>query len=339
VVCDGARLRRVTRRLLAVAATLLAVAAIACRETQQRPNPSGSGGASTASGGATGAPTTASAWPRTIRDAFGETHTLTAPPQRIVSQTLGTDEILFAICQPQRIVGVSLFARDGAYSNVVDELRTRDVPAVDGAEDVLTLKPDLVFIASYSRAEVAELLRVSKAPVLRLSNFDRIDDVIANIRTVGRAIGEEAAADRVIADMKRRLASVSARAAASGRRPRVMSFDGLGYTAGGGTLFDDEIRAAGGVNVSAEQGVKGFTRVNGEQVIAWNPDYLICGAKPGQEADVRRRLLANPAIARSPVVKAGRLVLMDTRTFLTVSQHIVEAVEALADAMHGAVAR
>ena len=192
-----------------------------------------------------------------------------------------------------------------------------------------------MFIASYSRAEMSTLLRAAHTPVYRFSNFDRIDDIANNVRQLGYLIGEDAAAARVVADMNERLARARARAAASGRHPRIMSYDGSGYTAGANTLFDDVIEQAGGVNVSAEHGAKGFGRVSGEQILEWQPEYLICGAKPGDEDIVRRRLMDNPAIATSTAVKSGRLILMDTRVFLTTSHHVVTAVEALVDALYG----
>src|SRR5262249_20627021 len=56
-------------------------------------------------------------FPRELRDANGETLNLQREPQRIVSQTLGTDEILLAICPPERVVALSNLAEDENYSN------------------------------------------------------------------------------------------------------------------------------------------------------------------------------------------------------------------------------
>lgn len=257
-------------------------------------------------------------------------------PRRIVSQVLNVDEILLAICPRDRIVGVSKFSRSAAYSNVAAEVERSGLPQVEQAEDILRLKPDLVFVASYSQAEIVDLLKAGGAPVVRIANYDRVDDIIGNIRFIGRTIGEDAAAEQVIADMQRRLDRVRARVSAAGRQPTVMSYDTSGYTAGANTLFDDVIRRAGGTNVSATRGVTGFGRINEEQILAWKPEYLVCGAAANEDAAVRRRLLANPAIAASSVVKSGHLVLMDTRRFLTASQHVVDAVESLADALYGA---
>jgi iron complex transport system substrate-binding protein len=331
-----------TLALAAVAAIGLG-AAVGCGNAGQPPSAQQASGAASPAGPAGAASTAtgtsaATPFPRTVRDAFGDPLTLNAPPRRVVSQTLGTDEILFAICPRDRIAGITELAFNNTYSHIVDEAKASGIKTIFGPEDILALKPDLVFIASYSRSEMSTLLRAARAPVYRFSNFDRIEDIANNVRALGYLIGEDAAAERVVSDMNTRLTRARARAAASGRRPRIMSYDGSGYTAGGTTLFDDVIRQAGGVNVSAEHGMKGFGRVSGEQILEWQPEYIVCGAKPGEEAIVRRRLMDNPAVAASTAAKAGRLILIDTRDFLTTSHHVARTVEVLVDALYGAAA-
>src|SRR5215510_12454104 len=114
-------------------------------------------------------PAIARPFPRELRDAKGETLNLQREPQRIVSQTLGTDEILLAICPPERVVALSNMAEDGDYSNAVEDARRIPGRATEGPEQILQFKPDLIFVASYSRAETVELLKASKAPVFRFA--------------------------------------------------------------------------------------------------------------------------------------------------------------------------
>jgi iron complex transport system substrate-binding protein len=279
-------------------------------------------------------------FPRTLTDALGNRLTIAAPPQRIVSQTLGTDEILFAICPPSRIVGVSTLARDEVYSNVLQQARASTAPPSMTAETVLRLKPDLIFVASYSRAEVVDMLRASQAPIFRFANFDSLDDMKTNIRIIGRAIGEDAAADQLVADMDRRLAAIAERYSEGATRPRVMSYSSDGYTAGGGTLFDEVIRVAGGVNVAAsERAVCGFAHISAEQVLQWNPDVIVSGAGPGQDQVVRDALLRNPAVAGTRAGQTGRIITMPAREFEAASQYVVNAAETLAAAMWARPAR
>jgi iron complex transport system substrate-binding protein len=271
-------------------------------------------------------------FPRTLTDALGNRLAIPSPPQRIISQTLGTDEILFAISHTSRIVGVSTFARDETYSNVLAQARASNAEPSMGAEQVLRLKPDLIFVASYSRAEIVEVLRASHAPIFRFANFDRIDDMKANIRIVGRAIGEDDAADRLVGDMDRRLAALKTRIKPGAPPPRVMSYSGDGYTAGAQTLFDDAINAAGGMNVVAEH-LCGFGRVSAEQLLQWDPEVIATGFRPGQERAVRDALLRNPVVAQTRAGKNGRIVMIPARIFEGASQYVVDGAEILSAAL------
>jgi iron complex transport system substrate-binding protein len=274
-------------------------------------------------------------FPRELRDARGEALTLQREPQRIVSQTLGTDEILLAICPRERIVALSDLAEDDNYSNAVEQARQIPGRTTEGAEQVLQFKPDLIFVASYSRAETVELLKASKAPVFRFANFDSIAEIKSNIRTIGYATGNDAAAEKLIRQMDEALAAVRARIPKSESPARVMSYDQLGYTAGANTIFDDVARAAGAVNVSAEHGIKGFAKINSEKILEWRPDFLIAGANRGEGGLVRDRLLDDPAVASSEAGRAGRIIVIDSRHFLTVSHHVVQFVEDLANGLYG----
>ncbi len=274
-------------------------------------------------------------FPRELRDAKGETLVIAERPQRIVSQTLGTDEILLTICPPERIAALSDLAEKEDYSNVAEQARRIPGRTTEGAEQILQFKPDLIFVASYSRAEMVKLLQESKAPVFRFANFDSIADVISNIRTVGYATGYDAEAERVIQQMNEELAALRARAPQGQPPRRVMSYDRSGYTAGANTLFDDLIRAAGAVNVSAENGLTGFSTISVEKIAEWQPDVIVSGATRGEIENIRKQLLSDPVIASSRAGRAGRIIVMDNRHFLTVSQFVVRAVEDLSNGFYG----
>lgn len=271
------------------------------------------------------------AFPREIKDAAGETLVIKSDPIRIVSQTLGTDEILLSICSTERIVALSSLAEDPNYSNVVAEAKQIPDRVTEGAEQILQLQPDLIFVASYSRAETVQLLKASNAPVFRFANFDSIEDVTANIKIVGAATGCDTAAEKLVAQMNEKLWQISARIPNNQNPPRVMSFGREGFTAGGKTLFDGIVRAAGAVNVSAENGLEGFPKISGEKVIEWQPDYIITGANTDDIDNKKRQLLADPIIAATKAGKRGRVIVIDNRYFLTVSHHVVRAIEILSN--------
>lgn len=273
-------------------------------------------------------------FPRALLDGGGSEVTIKARPARIVSQTLGTDEILWAICQRERIVGVSKFARDPRYSAIADEALSANVTPVLDAEEILRLRPDLVFVASYSLAETVENLKASGATVFRFANFDNIEAIQQNIRLVGRAIGEEEKAEKLVERMNAELAAVKARIPAGIKPPRVLSYHPPGDTAGAETTFDAIVRAAGAINVAAEKGLRGFPKISAEQVVEWRPDFIVRGATPAKAAEARKQLLDNPVIATTEAARNGRIITLDVRYLLSVSHHITRAVSELADALY-----
>jgi len=277
---------------------------------------------------------TGAGFPRKLLDGGGSEVTIRARPVRIVSQTLGTDEILWAICQRERIVGVSKIGLEPSYSPIADELRAANVTPIFDAEEILRLQPDLVFVASYSIADTVESLRASGATVFRFANFDNIEAIQRNIRLVGQSIGEEVNAEKLIERMDAELSAIKARIPAGIRPPRVLSYYPSGDTAGADTSFDAIVRAAGAINAAAEKGLRGFPKISAEQVAEWQPDFIISGAPPAKAAEARKQLLDNPVIATTEAARNGRIMMLDNRYLLSVSHHVTHAVGELADALY-----
>jgi iron complex transport system substrate-binding protein len=274
-------------------------------------------------------------YPRALFDAAGTRLTITARPRRIVSETLGSDELLFGTCAGDQLVGVSSIARDPLYSNVVEQARERELPSTNTVEQIVELRPDLVFVASYSPAEQVELLRSTGINVFRISNFDRIQDIMGNVRTVGYATGNDRCAAALIARMNESLGRVAAIASKHTTAPRLMEYGTAGYTAGAHTLIDEMFRVVGARNVSAEHGIHGSLRIDSEAVAFWQPDFIVAGAPHGESEQVRRTLLADPAIGNSRAAREGRLIVIDDRFLLCVSQFIVPAIEQLSESLYG----
>lgn len=273
-------------------------------------------------------------FPREIKDASGEVLVIPEKPQRIVSQTLGTDEVLLNICPAERIIALSSLAEDENSSNVVELAKAVPNRTTQGAEQILQLKPDLIFVASYSRAETVELLKASKAPVFRFANFTSVEDIKNNIRTVGYAAGCDREAENLIVKINDDLMAIRVRIPKLEKPVRVMSYGGT-YTAGANTTFNDMVNAVGATNVSAENGIDGFAKISSEKIAEWQPDYIIAGANFSELESKKAQMLADPVIAASKAGKDGNIVVIDNRHFLTVSQFFVNGVEDLFNGLYG----
>jgi iron complex transport system substrate-binding protein len=273
-------------------------------------------------------------FPREIEDINGEKLVIPARPKRIVSQTLLTDELLFDLTTPDRIASVTTASLDPKYSNVLEKVKASNVQVAADAEQILRLQPDLIFVASYTRAEIVELLRAAKAPIIRFTNFEKLDDIKRNIRTAGYAIGEDERTESLIEEMEESIKDIQEHIPKSGKPPRVLSYSLSGNTAGIGSSFDTITSLVGAINVASEQNLKGFPQISAEQLLAWQPDYIVIGADHDKFEETKQALLANRAVAASNAGLNGRIIVIDNRHLLSVSHHIVKAIEALADGLY-----
>ena len=105
------------------------------------------------------------------------------------------------------------------------------------------------------------------------------------------------------------------------------------YSYGAKTLFNDVVRAVGGVNIAAENGLVGYDLVNGEQIARWNPEWIVAGAALGAIEQTRARILADPAVALTEAGKKGQVVVLENRVFLPMSPFSTIRATALAEAL------
>ena len=256
---------------------------------------------------------------------------LAAPPERIASRTLATDEILLEIAEPERIVLLSPFADDPAFSPSADAARRLGRVGGFSTEEILAVSPDLVFAAGFNTRETLAQLEAAGVPVLVLLDHESLAAIEGNIRVVGFAIGREREAERLVESMRARLEEARARAGARVAGLRVVHYSG-GVVLGGRTVFDDAVRYLGAVNLTAEKGLVGWPRISGEQVVLWNPDviftdsYVLDAAAVGVPDGTRAAGL-------------GNVVALDGRDMAAVSHHVVGLVDRLADALVDAAER
>lgn len=252
-------------------------------------------------------------------------------PVRVVSQTVGTDDLLMALAAPGQIAALSNLARDPRYSPYAKEAGRYLALRTGEAEDILRLRPDLVLAASFSTPETVALLRRARVQVLVLDRFESLDDLYANTRRIGRALGRSARAEQLVKAWQDRVAALAARL--RGRAPvRVVAVGFYPYTAGAGTTFQDLCEHAGAVNVAAEMGLKGHAPTPGEQMLAWKVDALVAPAEAG--VDLRARLATLAPYKFMAAFRQGRVVALSAPLLATNSQARLDAYEALARALH-----
>jgi len=253
----------------------------------------------------------------------------TPKPQRVASINLSADEVLVTILPSERLVAVTRWADVPGTSNVVG----RVPPAVHrfakaDLEQLVALRPDLVAVSEYTDADFMKQLERSGLRVHRMLGLGTLAGVRGAILDLGRAVGEEDAAGRLVAEYDGKLAEL-ARRLAGATKPRVLYWSG-NMTAGRGTAIGALIEAAGAVNVGREMGIAGIAPPGSERAFVTNPDAVLVGTWPGS----KEALTSHPLFSQWKAVREGRIVAMRTELLVALSQFTADAAWELAHLLH-----
>jgi iron complex transport system substrate-binding protein len=282
-----------------------------------------------------GTQVTGDGFPKVLVDQTGRRVVLLQKPTRIVSVTLATDEILLALVGPPRLLGVTYLADDERVSNMTQEAAAIPHKVRADPEQIISLQPDLVFVASFLRGEFIRLLQAAGLVLFQFQEYASIAEIQQNIRLIGEVVGEEAKAEALIAAMQARLQALAEQLRPLGTRPRVLYWGSHGYTAGRMTSMDDLITYAGGENLAATYGIIGSANLSAEQVLAMDPQVIVSGSLDQGAQRGLPAALMHPALQATDAVQHGRVYTIPSRYLVTISQFIVDGVEAFARVLHG----
>ncbi|HEY3243120.1 MAG TPA: cobalamin-binding protein [Phycisphaerae bacterium] len=255
--------------------------------------------------------------PAGLRGAAGTAAPQTSRAARIVSISPDATEILYAIGAGDRLAGVCTFCN---YPDTV-----RDLPRVGGyidpnLERLLSLRPDLVIVRG--TIESVEMLCRANGIEIYKDPTESLADMERTITDLGRLTGHAAAADGLIASIRRELDAVRQRVAHR-PRPRVLitisrtpdRLEGI-YTAAKGSFLDELIEIAGGQNIFGDQDVR-YPVVSTEAILVRQPEVIL-EAMP--ETDITDELIEKvrrqwAELGPLPAVRSNRIhVLRESYT-------------------------
>ncbi len=274
-------------------------------------------------------------WPRTVKDFDEFAIQLQRPAERVVSQYWSIDEFLYTVLEPQQVVGVSETAYLPGFSNVLPQVERHRPIIANDPERVIRTNPDLVLISSSARADMAALLRSTGIPVYRLATtFTTLHQIAETIQVIGYLTGREAEAGQAHSQFLDAVERARRSRPSGVAAPRVLGLGGT-FSYGKKTLFHDMVTTVGAINLGAEGGLEGYQQVNSEQILRWNPEWILVPAEKGKEDQVRRRLLEDPAISLTQAGREGRILVFDSRVFMPMSPYCQHFLEALPRELYG----
>ncbi len=258
----------------------------------------------------------------TVVDDRGKSVYFADSPQTIVSLGSSFTEIIIALNESDRLVGVdySGAALEGIPENVTDLGKTSTL----SMESLLYLEPDVVIIWNFSM--YASLIEDMEDKGLKVVAYypKNVSQVLSTMERIGDMLGANATA--VVDSMKARVNAVVERTASltDDQRTRVyLELTSMsGQTVGSGTLSHELITMAGGANIFANS-TSNFL-ANREHVIDRNPEVIVVeNSSPHDEQYFRGAYASTDAVMNDRIhrIAAGTL---------TTSPRLVDALEDLA---------
>lgn len=214
-----------------------------------------------------------------------------AKPMRVMSLNQCADQIVLALLPPQRITSVTWLSRD-PDSSVMAKAAGRVGINHGQAEEVVRQKPDLVVAGSFTTPATRALLHRMGYPMIEVGEASSFDDIRVATRQIAAAVGEAARGEALLRHMD---AGLAALARAPVKPVRVAAWDGAGFSAEKGSLYDAVLAAAGAINVADEPPASSYGQPDTEVLLAAAPELLLQGAPgstyPGLRDDVARHPL------------------------------------------------
>jgi iron complex transport system substrate-binding protein len=227
-------------------------------------------------------------------------------PERIVCLTEEPTEVLYALGQQHRIVGISGFT-------VRPPQARREKPRVSAftsakVDQIVQLHPDLVIGFSDIQADIAQAL-IRKGIEVWIANHRSVAGILGYVRRLGALVGASDEAERYAGQLQAHVAEVQQAAAQIGARPRVYFEEWDQPLICGIRWVSELIEIAGGTDVFADRAASSLAQgrivADPGQVVAVAPDLIIgswCGKKFRPE-----RLASRPGWSAIPAVRDGEL--------------------------------
>jgi len=267
----------------------------------------------------------------TVTDDRGKEVTIYRRPKRIISLSPANTEILFALGLDEEIVGVTEFCNYPPEAKSKEKIGGYSNPNL---EKIVSLKPDLI-LADYGNPIKGIKQIESLGYTLVGLNPKTIEDILRNIKLVGKITGKTKEASELISNMKERLNSVEERVRNLDEDEKVRVLYVIWYkplwTAGSGTFIDELIKKAGGINIASE--LSGYKQMSLEKVIEKNPQVIVVGESKDQP-NLVKTVKEETTLFGTDAFRNNRIYTIDTDIVSRSGPRIVDALEQLAKLLH-----
>ncbi|MFN7136654.1 MAG: cobalamin-binding protein [Thermomonas sp.] len=227
-------------------------------------------------------------------------------PRRIVCLTEEPTEVLYALGEQDRIVGISGFT-------VRPAIARKEKPKVSAFTSariarILELRPDFVVGFSDIQADIAQAL-IRAGVEVWISNHRSVDGILDYVRRLGALVGASDKANAYVDGLRRGLEAIEREAAMLPRRPKVYFEEWDEPPITGIQWVAELVRIAGGDDLFPERAREPLAKArileDADEVIRRAPDIILgswCGKRFRPEL-----VAARPGWEAIPAVRDGQL--------------------------------
>ncbi|RVD69807.1 hemin ABC transporter substrate-binding protein, partial [Mesorhizobium sp. M4A.F.Ca.ET.029.04.2.1] len=198
-----------------------------------------------------------------------------ADTSKIIAIGGSITEIVYALGEQGHLV-----ARDSTSRYPEAALKLPDVGYMRqlSPEGVLSVNPSgILALHGSGPKEAVEVLKKSSVPFIDVPEHYTHDGILEKIRVVGKALGVDAKADRLAAEVDARLKAAEQQTASIKERKRILfvlsTQGGKILAAGSETAADGIVNLAGGVN--AVEGFSGYKQMSDEAIVTAKPEVIL----------------------------------------------------------------
>ena len=278
-----------------------------------------------------------------VTDTEGRVVSIPHKPQRILTVSAGTDELMLGLVEPERMAAINESLADREHTNipwVCDRIPTV-IPRSPSVEQIAALHPDLVVVTPWMPRENIDAIRELNVPVLVCKSAATMEDIHDNIRLYAAAVGETERGEKLIGMMEEKLAEIRAKVAdvPEEKKHKSIALISIMVNYGGaGCTFDELCRYTDSINAKAAAGNRMGQEMTKEQLVAANPDYLFFPSYEDgatNEENYGRQYLEDPSLAQMTAVRERQIGHPWARYVYNLSQNIVYGIQETAWILYG----
>ncbi|MBN2185191.1 MAG: ABC transporter substrate-binding protein [Candidatus Krumholzibacteriota bacterium] len=259
-------------------------------------------------------------------------------PERIISLSPSTTEILFALGLEDKIIGVTRFCR---YPPAAAEITKVGGYLDPNYEIIAVLEPDLVITLpeQESARRYLDQLGISHITV----DNKRIKDILSAITAVGKACDAEKEAAVIVLSLQERIEKIRIRAGRLDKPKTLVSIGrdfeegslGKVYVAGRDTYFDEIIDIAGGVNACGSELVR-YPVLSAEGLLVIDPDVIIELVPDADRKGFSKEKILRPweELRSVGAVREGRIYLLTENYTQIPGPRFIMLLEDIAEILH-----